>query len=172
MVIKAAVFNSEKTLGSLFSQSFNYHKAFGKSIELSVAPNKTYDEGGKEALINSIKGSESRYGDKEWLGFLGEDVEIIIDLEEAMQINSIAIRFFNSRGQWIYAPINIEVVLDDQTKSLEIPQSNELIVNTNMEVDSKTRYIKIKINKYGLIPDGSQGSGNQAWTFIDEIIVN
>ena len=31
--------------------------------------------------------------------------------------------------------------------------------------------IKLTITNYGIIPDGKQGSGNKAWTFIDEIII-
>ena len=32
--------------------------------------------------------------------------------------------------------------------------------------------IEIIVKNYGAIPEGKQGSGNKAWTFIDEIIVN
>ena len=35
----------------------------------------------------------------------------------------------------------------------------------------KYRYIKMKIPNYGIIPEGKQGAGHKAWTFIDEIIV-
>ena len=31
--------------------------------------------------------------------------------------------------------------------------------------------ILLKILNYGIIPEGKQGSGNKAWTFIDEIII-
>ena len=34
-----------------------------------------------------------------------------------------------------------------------------------------TRFIKIVIPNYGIIPEGKQGAGNKAWTFIDEIII-
>jgi hexosaminidase len=37
---------------------------------------------------------------------------------------------------------------------------------------SKARYVKLKVKNYGTIPDGKQGAGNKAWTFIDEIIIN
>ena len=30
----------------------------------------------------------------------------------------------------------------------------------------------LKIPNYGIIPEGKQGAGNKAWTFIDEIIIN
>jgi hypothetical protein len=35
----------------------------------------------------------------------------------------------------------------------------------------KTKSITLLIPSYGIIPDGDQGAGNNAWTFIDEIII-
>jgi len=191
--IKAAVFNSEKQLGTTFTQELNYHKAVGKKITLSVEPHKSYNAGGKEALINSISGSNKRYGDKEWLGFWGDDVEITIDLGKEIEINSIEIRFYNAPGSWIYAPELIEILAEgelDETKLQMESLPHELLLpirndNTSLKyfkkdfafdnkilIDSKVRYIRIKVPNYGIIPEGKQGAGNKAWTFIDEIIVN
>jgi hexosaminidase len=36
----------------------------------------------------------------------------------------------------------------------------------------KVKKIEIKIPNYGAIPEGNQGAGNKAWTFIDELIIN
>ncbi len=73
------------------------HKAVGKNITLSVLPSVKYNAGGKNALINGINGSDKRYGDKEWLGFDGKDVEITIDLGKETDINSISMRFYNRK---------------------------------------------------------------------------
>ena len=35
----------------------------------------------------------------------------------------------------------------------------------------KAKKIKIIIPNYGIIPEGKQGVGHKAWTFIDEIVV-
>lgn len=173
MVVKAAVFNNKKQLGSTFTETFNHHKGVGKSIALNPDPSKVYSGSGSAGLINGISGSNSRYGDKEWLGFWGEDIEIIIDLGEEMDINSIATRFHNGKGQWIYAPESLEISFDDNNpEEVIIPETDDLLVNVNIEKTIRARFIKISIPNYGIIPDGLQGSGNKAWTFIDEIIVN
>jgi len=164
-----------------------------KKITLSVEPHKSYNAGGKEALKNSISGSNKRYGDKEWLGFWGDDVEITIDLGKEIEINSIEIRFYNAPGSWIYAPELIEILAEgelDETKLQMESLPHELLLpirndNTSLKyfkkdfafdnkilIDSKVRYIRIKVPNYGIIPEGKQGAGNKAWTFIDEIIVN
>ena len=172
-IIKAAVFDDDKQLGETFSQNIIFHKAVGKSISLNVALNATYSGSGADGLVNGVSGSNKRYGDKEWLGFLGEDLEITIDLGEETEINSIETRFFNTNGQWIYAPKTVELILDeDTTLKNEIPFSDASIVNVNFDLEAKTRSIKLKIPNYGVISEGKQGAGHKAWTFIDEIIVN
>ncbi|MEZ4780475.1 MAG: family 20 glycosylhydrolase [Flavobacteriaceae bacterium] len=172
--IKAGVFNTKEQLGSTFSQDINLHKALGKSITINKALNKSYPGSGAEGLVNGISGSNTRYGDKEWLGFSGEDLEITIDLGEKTDINSIETRFHNGNGQWIYAPKEMTVIFDNEAdkQHINIPTSKENLVNVaiNAKVSSKT--ITLKIPNYGIIKEGKQGAGNKAWTFIDEIIVN
>ena len=103
-LIKARGFNNGKMISKTFSETIQFHKAITGEVSLNVEPHKSYNAGGKEALINGIIGSNSRYGDKEWLGFWGDDVEITIDLGEKKDIKSIKMRFYNAQGQWIYAP--------------------------------------------------------------------
>lgn len=172
VTIRAAVFNSEKQLGKAFSETINLHKAVGKKITLNVEPHKSYNAGGKQALINGISGSNKRFGDKEWLGFWGDDVEINIDLGDFTEINSIKTRFYNAPGQWIYNPKAIEIAFDNGKEAFELEHSEETLINTLHKLNIKSRHLKIKIPNYGLIPEGKQGSGHKAWTFIDEIIVN
>ena len=180
--LNAAVFNSDKQLGKVFTQNINFHKAVGAKISINQLPQKAYSGSGAEGLVNGISGSDSRYGDKEWLGFWGEDIEIEIDLDSKTEVNSIKTRFHNGNGQWIYAPkhISFQFVLDDgsiATDKIELQKRDSIIVPLNYkfnypkELNVRVKSITIKVPNYGIIPEGKQGSGNKAWTFIDEIIV-
>ncbi len=178
VTLKAAVFNSKgKQLGSIYEQKINLHKAVGKTISLSVAPHKSYNAGGKQALINGIAGNNKRYGDKEWLGFNGDDVEITINFDKPTEINKISTRFHNGNGQWIYAPkeIGFSFKLEDgKTVNFinQIKNRNSLLVNHNIKLEEiTTTSVIITIPNYGKIPEGKQGAGHKPWTFIDEIIV-
>ena len=174
VTLKAAVFNTEEKLGSVFSETINLHKAVGKQISINVDPHKSYLGSGAQGLINGISGSDKRNGDKEWLGFWGGDLEITIDFGEETEIESVETRFHNGQGQWIYAPEKVQVSIDNNLfKDYLVEKSNELLENFQVNFEGvKGRVITLKIPSYGIIPEGKQGAGQKAWTFIDEIIIN
>jgi hexosaminidase len=181
--IKAVVFNTDgKQLGTIFEQRINLHKAVGKQISLNILPNEAYNSGGKQALINGVSGNNKRYGDKEWLGFSGDDVEITIKFDTPTEINKISTRFYNGKGQWIYAPKEINLQLDLENGKIaffknKLTKNDSILVNFSFifhELNpnkEKINSIKLTIPNYGIIPEGKQGAGHKAWTFIDEIIV-
>ncbi|RNC88430.1 MAG: beta-N-acetylhexosaminidase [Winogradskyella sp.] len=180
VTIKAAVFDDEKQLGSMFSQDINYHKAVGAKITIDKNPHKAYQGSGAEGLINGINGSDKRFGDKEWLGFWGEDIFVEINFKKPVDLTTIKMRFYNGQGQWIYAPKSIAVTwyyLDRAPTMYQSIEPNGLITNVSADFGmgeeiKDVKKIIIRVENYGIIPEGKQGAGNKAWTFIDEIIVN
>ena len=176
--ITANVFKKGEKVGGDFSEQIQYHKGISAEISLNVPPNPAYAAGGKEALINGISGSDTRYGDKEWLGFWGDDLEITIDFGKEIEINSIKTRFYDAPGQWIHAPQKIEVAIlknleeNNRKKQVEQISQNGSLVEVKNKFGKKTgRYLKLFVKNYGKIPENMQGAGNKAWTFIDEIII-
>ncbi len=179
--LEAATIVDSSERGRTHVLDINYHAGIKGSISVNVEPHPAYGAGGKEALINGVSGSNSRYGDTEWLGFWGEDLEITIDLGSKMKISKISTRFYNANGQWIYAPLNAEATVSLQngntlnTMTGTTENSKDLIIPVVFDFSAKpnvlTRYIVLTIPNYGTIPKGLQGAGNKAWTFIDEIII-
>ncbi|MDT0557747.1 family 20 glycosylhydrolase [Ichthyenterobacterium sp. W332] len=178
--IKAAVFKDKEQLGTVFSQDINLHKAVGAKITIDKQPHKAYSGSGLEGLINGVSGSNSRYGDKEWLGFWGEDISIEIKFEEPVDISTISTRFHNGQGQWIYAPKSVAATyyyLDQAPTVIKQIEPKGLLteVSLNLGIDEEIKDVTkiiMWIKNYGTIPEGKQGAGNKAWTFIDEIIIN
>ncbi len=176
--LKAAAFKDEKQVGRGLEINFNMHKAAGKKISLEHSPAKKYSSGGHGAIINGVMGSDSRYGDKEWLGFEGEDCIATIDLGEAQDIKNFQFKFYNGQGQWIYPPKKVEVFTSDDgnsfTKAGELAEINAdgKICNVQLDMEElNTRYLKIHIHRHGIIEEGKQGAGHDAWLFVDEIVV-
>ena len=178
MHIKAVVLNSKNTaLGAVFQQKINLHEGVGATIAIDKEPHPAYNAGGKGALINGISGNNKRYGDKEWLGFSGEDIIVTIEFDNPKNIKTISTRFYNGKGQWIYAPneIGFSFYLEDGKTVNDISileEKNNLLVNYSYELKSTAvKKLDIIVKNYGTIPEGKQGAGHKAWTFIDEIII-
>lgn len=176
--IMARVYKKGVAVGREFSENIHYHKGISGTISLNVQPHAAYSTGGIEALNNGVFGSDKRYGDSEWLGFWGNDLEININFEKEIEINRVSLRFYNANGQWIYAPKQISVKTEpingkseSYNRVLEI-EEGESLVKIDFPFDSKkTIGLTISIPNFGTIPLGNQGAGNQAWTFIDEIVI-
>ena len=178
MHIKAIVLDSKETpLGAVFQQKINLHQGVGAKISINKEPHPAYNAGGKNALINGISGNNKRYGDKEWLGFSGEDIIVTIEFDNPKNIKTISTRFYNGNGQWIYAPneIGFSFYLEDGKTVNDITileEKNNLLVNYSYELKSTAvKKLDIIVKNYGIIPEGKQGAGHKAWTFIDEIII-
>ena len=158
---------------------FNINLASGKEIQLTNEPNEKYNSGGKSALVNGMIGANDNYGGDEWLGFLGKDLEAIIDLNESNALHHVELRFYNANGQWVYGPRSIEVFgANEKDQWVKIEKSaeqteNDKIIKAKIYLNgSSYRYIKILAKRHGIIKDGLQGAGNEAWLFCDEIVVD
>ena len=152
------------------------HNGIKGLAQFNVAPSEAYSAGGVQAVLNGMKGSSHRYGDSEWLGFYGEDLTLLIQLPEPTEVSSVQTRFYNANGQWVYAPTQVSMNLSMSDEGLmDIPLELKMIDGfSHFEVVGEpvmTQQILLKIPNYGIIPEGKQGAGHKAWTFIDEVII-
>lgn len=172
-------FSEGQAIGRSASINFQKHLATDAQLELKNEPSPVYNAGGNSAIINGIIGSDEKYGDKEWLGFAGDDFEGSIELKTPGTLENIQFRFFNAPGQWIYPPKSVEVMLKNSagetmaTYTAPVPQTDQKVVSVDLNLENTAaQYLEIKVPNFGIIPDGRQGAGNPAWLFIDEIILN
>lgn len=179
MTIKAAVFDRHKTVSPIFSMDYRHHLGVGAKISLRPEPSKQYNLGGADALINGVIGHPRQFDDHEWLGWSGKDVEIIIAPDSIRALSQMDLHFHYSPGQWIYLPRSLEL-------SVSVDGQKYRTVYTNRKLPTETagrvlawpltwkkkiaaQYIRLKVQRYGLIPPGKPGEGNEAWLFMDEI---
>ncbi len=158
--------------------TFTMHKAAGKKISLSKLPSEKYSSNGPGSLINGMNGPKDKFGN-EWLGFEGDDMEALIDLGAVMTVNEVKTRFFNGPGQWIYPPKSVAVFFSQDNKNfnempsfLVRPSESTVVDFTVPTANTKTRYIRIKAENYGIIPTSLQGGGHTAWLMVDELFIN
>lgn len=178
--LQAIVFKKNDVIGKL-QRRFNLHQAFGKKVEY-ITKYRQYDGGGDFALVDAIYGT-SNFKDKKWQGFIYNDCELIIDLNEAKEIKNIKLGFLQDISSWIFLPKKIEIGFSptknkpDKFYILEnnIPSNKmgKFVKRFKCDFDSiEAQFIFIKADNIGYCPDWHKGAGKPAWLFIDEIEVH
>lgn len=173
--IKAAYFEKEVQKSAVMEQKFFWSKSVGKKITLVHQPHENYSTGGAFALIDGIMGDRSKFG-RDWLGFLGKDLNATIDLGTATTVHQVAISVLSNEGSWIYYPNTIEILVSNdgkEFKSIKQLSSSEIkavngLVKVNFEAQS-AQFVKVIATNLGKIPIGMPGAGSNAWLFVDEI---
>jgi len=171
---------SGHSVGKRLSQKFYFNKATGKKILLTAPPSDRYPGDGAFTLVNGVQNEKGLERSSECLGFEGPDCEAVIDLGSNESINSAVVHTLNSGGSWVYPPKYVEVFTSPDGTSFSSAGKSEKFESTNglngvVKVNVtpvSTRYVKVFVKNFGLIPPGMSGAGNQAWLFVDEIEVN
>lgn len=178
-IIRAQAFSADgKAAGYAAEVKYDMHLAAGKKITLTEAPATKYSGAGPGSILNGVKGNTERYGDAEWLGFEGKNLEAIIDMGQSTDMKEVQLTFFNGPGQWIYLPRQAQIFVSEDGKTYrevgkiaDIGGQDKVITVSTRLNNAKGRYLKVGVQRYGLIPDGAQGAGHEAWLFVDEIVV-
>lgn len=172
-----------KELGTL-SRYFHFNKATGKKISLASPPNAKYANSGAFALVNGIITTRGMSESSHFLGFLGNDMEAVIDLGEEQVIQNVTVNVFAQNESWIYLPSRVSVSVmnsaDVLNKSAGSNTVEQLIDEKSplrlrkvvLPLKVKARYLNVIAKNYGVIPNGKPGAGTRAWLFVDEIEVN
>lgn len=156
------------------------HAAAGKPIRLVTPPHGSYAIGGRQALVNGVPASSERYGDGEWLGWNGADLDATIDLLDPKTISTVSFRFFSGVGQWIWPPRSVEVqVSEDGSSYRTVGMWSRVehgtiakVVPVDLTVGhTEARFVRAIVRRHGVIPKGEPGAGNESWLFVDEIRV-
>lgn len=157
--------------------SFSFNKATGKKITIKKAPTQQYPgQGGAFGLVNGIW-SNKGLSHPDWLGWVGDDIEAVIDLGKQEKISQVKMHTLDQNGSWVYLPAYVEVFTSNDGKNYKSQgKTRDFITDTLtmgfMTLNLKplsTRFVKVVAKNYGLIPEGKPGGGNKAWIFADEI---
>ena len=175
MELNVALTDSNHTLISNWvSQSFKINKASGKKITLTNAPGKQYAGSGGFTLVDGVQNTMGMNRAAQFLGFIGKDLEAVIDLGKSEPIDEIILHAFEQTGSWIYRPVSVSFYSSENGNDFVLMQTiNELDEKRNLQYicrkKTTARFIKVMAKNYGIIPSGLPGAGNAAWLFVDEI---
>ena len=171
---KAAVFSANAT-NTITSGQITFHKAIGKPVSYSPLYHKSYQGQGEGTLTNVIRGTKN-FHDGQWLGWLGDDVTLTLDLGETTEVSEVRIGAMDAQSSGIYFPERLTVALSADGKNYRevVAQEEPCTIKGKPSLKDfvlkfapqSTRYLKIQLKNVKTPP-----KGGDAWLFIDEILV-
>lgn len=158
------------------------NKAIGKPVTLLTKPKKYANED-PQALTDGALGGSNFYSN--WLGFEGNDLEAVIDLETQQNISSISTAFLQVTNHIVFFPTEVTYYTSTDGKAYtllgrvknEDPLVKKSKVNDiqyfNLNIKPlQTGFIKIQANSLKKAPYWHHGAGLPSWIFADEVIIN
>ncbi|WP_304297183.1 glycoside hydrolase family 20 protein [Capnocytophaga leadbetteri] len=171
---KAAVFSANAT-NTITSGQITFHKAIGKRVSYSPLYHKSYQGQGEGTLTNVIRGTKN-FHDGQWLGWLGDDVTLTLDLGETTEVSEVRIGTMDAQSSGIYFPERLTVALSADGKNYREVAAQEEPCSIKGKPSLKdfvlkfdpqsTRYLQIQLKNVK-----TPQKGGDAWLFIDEILV-
>ncbi len=173
-----------------------YHKNYKNTIEVAILPNKAkgkkvnlltkpkkYANEDPQVLTDGALGGNGFYAN--WLGFEGNNLEAVIDLETKQDISTISMAYLKVTNHIVFYPLQVSFSYSNDginfTKLGSVPNKDPLTKKTkvneiqyfNLEFDTtKARYVKVVAVNMKKAPYWHHGSGLPGWIFADEIIIN
>ncbi|PVY43740.1 glycoside hydrolase family 20 protein [Pontibacter virosus] len=176
-VIKAASFDEKgEQLSKVSTKELDVHKAFAQTVELKNPSHRNYTAAGPTTLVDGQLATNS-FTNGQWLGFLGTDMEAVIDLKKKQRINSITSSYLQTKNDGIHLPEQVEFAISNDGKKYKTVKVVTEITDkpgvfkevlTAEVPNKKARYIKVTAKNPR---PGSKPEDRRAWLFADEIIV-
>jgi hypothetical protein len=155
--------------------------AKGKLVKLLTSPKKYANED-PQVLTDGAFGGANFYAN--WLGFEGNDLEAVIDLESDKKLQYIGSDFLQVVNHVVFFPTDVKYYysLDGENYTLLGTVRNERLLSKQSKINDiqsfeveflpvMARYIKIKADNMDIAPDWHHAAGLPAWIFIDEVLV-
>ena len=158
------------------------NKAAGKPVVLLTQPKKYAGED-PQVLTDGSLGGNSFYAN--WLGFEGNDMEAVIDLEQAEEISHVHTAFLKVTNHVVFFPEEVAIYYSTDNvnfnqlavKETAYPLKRRDKVNDIEYFDFQfepiqARYIKVIARSMQEAPDWHHAAGLPSWIFCDEVIIN
>ena len=152
-------------------------------VRLTNNYNSQYTAGGDFGLIDGVRG-DTNWKKGNWQGYQPKDVEAIVELDKLMDINSVKAGFLQDSRSWILFPTEFEIYTSVDGlvynhaitfKNKKDPKDEEVTLQElggEINVFNKQiKFVKIVAKNFGKLPEWHQGKGEDAFIFIDEILI-
>ncbi|ANM32172.1 hypothetical protein ABI59_09480 [Acidobacteria bacterium Mor1] len=151
------------------------------SVVTTHTPNSQYTAGGDAALVDGLPGASNwRMGG--WQGYQYSDFEAIVDLGRKQTLRRLGASFLQEQKSWIWMPKEVLVSVSSDGESYrevarlghDVPDDAEGVVLREIAQrvsGVSARYVKVTALNYGPIPRWHPGHGDNAFIFVDELLI-
>ena len=161
----------------------DYEHNYIKNTTFVNEPAPNYSQNANTALMDGKKGVVGDYYWDNWLGFNGVDMEATIELNEPIDINLLRIGIAHKPESWVVWPKGAWVAFSKDGKTYsewqmaELPVFNKPDPMTSLgRIEARARvneknvkFLKIKVENQGTLPNWHPNAGEKAWIMVDEI---
>ena len=156
--------------------------ARGRPYTLTAPPSPQYPGTGPRALTDGATGTLD-FHDGMWQGWVGADLEAVVDLGRPTPIATVAGSFEQAMKSWILLPRDLTVWLSDDgttwrqagTAASDQPaeRADPFLYRLTVSLPAGTaaRWVKVRATNPGPLPAWHSGAGQASWIFCDEIVV-
>lgn len=158
------------------------NKAKGKKVTLLTSPKK-YAKEDPQILTDGALGGNGFYAN--WLGFEGNHLEAVIDLEAEQTISSISTAFLKVTNHVVFYPLHVTYAYSTDNQDFKElgtinntdPLTKKSKVNDIQYFDIQfpfvnARYVKIFAKNMNEAPYWHHAAGLPSWIFADEVIID
>lgn len=178
--ISARGYKNDKLYGS-FEQEVFITQSTAKGVDYKTPYHANYVAQGDKNLTDGLIGSSDNFRDGYWQGFFGENLEVVIDLGSVQDFSSVSTGFFQYNLSWIMLPTNVEYAVSndgisfttfyEEKNSISPKKEGKFRATVDCENPQQGRYIRVKAENYGILPEWHPAGGAQSWLFADEVLI-
>jgi hexosaminidase len=189
--VTASTFDGSTRLGEIRRKSFFVTPPWGATVLSATQPDEPYTRGALLGNGRATGGSR----DKEWLGYTGKDLEVVIDLGAPRTVRLLGAGFYHSSTERIFLPETISftvsadgkeyrpagILTNDISPKTDRPFSRDFVVSlserppgrdfaTDLKGE-KIRFIKMTAVGTKVCPAWHKEAGKPTTLMIDELFI-
>lgn len=168
------------------SQAVPHHlvcSSTDKHVTYLTQPAPQYTENGPEGMVDRIFGT-ANYRIGGWQGWQG-DMKAVVELDKVQSIRSVGVDCLENMRSWIFFPksVSVEYSLDGkawkpygevrntQFAATHARQEESNTHTFTVKGSARAKYVRVTAKNFGPLPSWHVSAGEQAWLFVDEIII-
>jgi predicted alpha-1,2-mannosidase len=175
-------YHQKNELKSSIGISSIHKKPNSWKISIINPYNSQYTAGGDIGLIDGLRG-ETNWKKGNWQGYQPHNMEVIIELDSVKDIQRITAGCLQDTRAWIFFPVKMEILTSSNGFSFKPAAEFELSEEESEDVEIKNiggeikrfnkqvKFLKVILENYGKLPEWHPGYGDDAFIFVDEIVI-